>query len=115
MDRLLRRISQRILTDSLDEQKYHKYLQLKEQDGWQVHQEYLITMRGLIANDMLGEKFTELPPIEKDIQQRAYEMVNRVIIFLLDPALEARKAVRIKRYNQKQLEATKHGSDRKGK
>ena len=115
MDRLLRRISKRILTDSLDEQKYNKYRQMMDVDGWQVHREYLIILKGLIANELLGSKFTELPPIEKDVEQRAYAMVDKMIMFLLDPLQEARKAVRVTRHNKKQMGVTQRGNDQKGK
>jgi len=73
------------------------YVSMKGTPGWRVHVEMLMLLRGAIAEEMLSNDFTELDATEKDIQQRAYSMVEDLIMFLTNPlkiAQERAKFVR---------------------
>ena len=113
MDKLLRKLSEMIVQSEKDQQLYNKYVQMTETEGWEVHKSYLVYLRGAIASEMLGKSFTKLPPDEKDSQQRAYAMADKLILFLLDPLQKAQQLAKIKWHN-KLMEATMKRSDRKG-
>ena len=114
MDKILRLLSNKIVSSEEDISKVKKYHALQEHPGWQVHLEYLAYMRGLVAIELLGDRFTNLDPIRKDSTQRAYAMADKLILFLVDPMAEAQKTMQIKRHN-KQMEANLKGSDQKGR
>ena len=114
MDKILRLLSQKIVSSEEDISKVKKYHALKEHPGWQVHLEYLAFLRGLVAIELLGDRFTNLDPIRKDVAQRAYAMVDKLVLFLVDPMAEAQKTMQIKRHNER-MGATFKGSDQKGK
>lgn len=71
------------------QKKISAYASMKGQYGWEVHTEMLMLLRGAIAEDLLSADFTELPSTEKDIQQRAYAMVDDLIMFLINPLAKA--------------------------
>jgi hypothetical protein len=66
------------------------YAQMENHPGWSIHKEMLLLLRGLVAEDLLSKKFTELDATEKDVQQRAYSMVDDFIQFLLNPLAQAK-------------------------
>lgn len=113
MRALLRKLSQKLVASEQDRLKYNKYEQMRHHEGWAMHVEILMYLRGLIAEDVLSESFTKLEPKEKDAQQRAYAMVSDVVLFLVDPLVEARKLQQIKNHNTR-MEATVKGATRKG-
>lgn len=109
MINVINRLAAKVVSNEADQQKLHKYQQMMGHDGWVVHQEYLLTVRGLMAENMLSEQFSALSASEKDAIQRAYAMVDRMIIFLLDPLVKARSMAAIQAHNKKQ-EATVMGA-----
>lgn len=114
MKKLLRKLSETIVRDQRNVEQYNKYRQMQDTEGWEVYRGYLNYLRGTIALEILGEKFTKLPPVDKDVQQRAYAMVDELILFFLDPLREAQKQAKFKWHN-KLMEATVKRSDQKGK
>ena len=75
-------------------------------DGWKIHAEWLTYLQGFIIEDMLSEKFTGLDPIQKDIEQRAYAGIHKVLTFLLDPLEKARKLAKYRNVGATVQDAT---------
>jgi len=92
----------------------HKYKAMQETEGWQVHLAMLLYIQGLFAEDMLSPRFTGLKPIEKDVNQRAYAMVNTLIQFLLNPLEIVQAQNAVDQHNIKQWEATFGKRPKKG-
>jgi hypothetical protein len=94
-------------------QQLNKYVAMTEHVGWPVHQNMLATLKGLILKDMIGKRFTDLDPVEKDITQRAYVGVIEILDFLHDPHTKARSQTAIAKHNLK-MGATVTGATNKG-
>ena len=109
MNHIILKLAKKVSSTDSDKQKSSKYLELQRQEGWKTHQEYLLFIRGLMAEDMLSDRFTALKPLEKDVCQRAYSMLDQLIVFLLDPQDRARRLNVINVHN-KQMEATVRGA-----
>jgi len=107
VDKILRKISQNLISSPDDNVKLHKYENLKDHPGWPVHQELLLLMRGSIAETLLSKSFTKLNEKEKDVRQRAYFQVDQIIQFLLNPAGGAAQYLKLKKHNQRMDSATK--------
>jgi len=88
------------------------YAQMENHPGWSVHKEMLLLLRGLIAEDLLSQKFTELDATEKDVQQRAYSAVDDFIQFLLNPLAQAKKRAKIINFKRTQRNEFNQGFDR---
>lgn len=82
-------------------QALHKYEQMQQHEGWNVHTDTMIMLKGMILQDMIGRTFTELPPTEKDVRQRAYVGVIEVLDFLINPSAKARNQNDISNHNRK--------------
>jgi hypothetical protein len=104
--RAIKKLANKLVSTETEKQKYNKLVQMTQTDGWQIYMEYLLYMRGFMAEDLFSKEFTEKTPAEKDILQRAYSMVSEVILFLTNPLEEARRVAAYKRHNQA-MEATK--------
>ena len=109
MNVILNKLSAKVISSAEDKGKIDKYTQMQGTDGWKVHQEYLLYLRGLMAETMLSESFTTLPPYDKDVCQRAYALVDQAIMFLLDPLAKARKLNVYAAHNAR-MEATVRGA-----
>jgi len=109
MQRHIRKLQKDFFTTNKGHHALSKYAQMMEHEGWKIHQDCLIYLKGLILDDLLGSRFTELKPIEKDVRQRAYAGVNEIIDFLLNPVAQARNANAIRQHNMK-MEATVRGA-----
>jgi hypothetical protein len=109
LNHLISQLVKKVTSSEEDKHKVEKYMQLQTFEGWKTHQEYLLYLRGLMAEDLLSDRFTSLKPIEKDVCQRAYAMVDQMVLFLLDPLAKARKLNVIAAHNQK-MEATLRGA-----
>lgn len=83
------------------QQNLRKYHQMTTHEGWKVHQDCLLTLKGLILEELLSRRFTDLKPIEKDIRQRAYADVIEILNFLYDPFKEARTLSDISNHNRR--------------
>ena len=79
------------------------YIEMKKHDGWLLHQKMLLTMRGMIAEEMLSSRFTKLDEHEKDVHQRTYHNVNEVIGFLLNPLERAAKKAQFERNFEREI------------
>lgn len=52
---------------------------------WQFFKTMLLSMQGIMANDMLSKQFTNLDPTEKDVVQKTYYNINQMLTFLMNP------------------------------
>ena len=109
MNHIISQLVRKVTATEEDKRKVDKYVQMQALEGWKTHQEYLLYLRGLMAEDLLSDRFTSLKPIEKDVCQRAYAMVDQMVLFLLDPLAKARKLNVIAVHNKK-MEATLAGA-----
>ena len=112
MESILREISVTYWRGNNDDRKLTNYVAMRQHPGWPVLQEFLLLMRGTIAENMLSKRFTELDCTEKDIRQRTYYNMDEVIRFLLDPVSKARKLAGIAKHNQKMTPSKGQGAKR---
>lgn len=89
------------------------YREMQKHPGWKAHQVVLATVAQELKNRMVRRDFTDLPPAEKDSQQRAYAMVHEAVEFLLNPMAYVDRQAAVSMHNQAMQEATRKGSDRK--
>ena len=61
---------------------YQRMLKTKE---WRTHYDLLMTIKGIMANDMFSRKYTSLDAQEKDVVQKTYYNINQILDFLLNP------------------------------
>ena len=114
MNTIVAKLSSKIVSSEEDKAKTNKYLQMQSTEGWKTHCEWMFYIRGLMAEDLLSDRFTALKPIEKDVCQRAYAMADQLIMFLVDPLVKARKMNAVAMHNAR-MEATLRGAtERKG-
>ena len=90
----------------MQDKKLTKYLQMRSHQGWPVHEELLLLFRGKIAEELLSRRFTEKDQATKDVEQRAYMMVDELIRFLLNPLEKAQKRAEFARNFDRAVEAT---------
>uniref|UniRef100_A0A6M3J1H7 Uncharacterized protein n=1 Tax=viral metagenome TaxID=1070528 RepID=A0A6M3J1H7_9ZZZZ len=88
------------------------YAEMEKHPGWNTHKEMLMLCRGQIAEELLSKRFTELDATEKDVQQRAYSMVDDFIKFLLAPLQQAKKKAAYLQQGRMQREQFRQGFDR---
>ena len=62
------------------------YERVSKSKQWQFVRDVLLTIKGTILNDMFSPKYTNLDPVEKDVQQRAYYQINQLLDFLMEPS-----------------------------
>ena len=85
------------IDDSRVRGKITAYATMKSHPGWDVHIEMLMLLRGSIAEELLSERFTKLDAREKDVQQRAFSMVDQLIKFLTNPLAQAQERAKVYR------------------
>ena len=111
MKTILKDISRVYFKTNEDNQKLMKYHALTRAPEWEMYKEFLLLIRGTIAEQMFSKDFTELGSREKDIRQRTYANMNEVINFLFNPLKGIESEVKFKQHNAK-MEAT-HGKQPK--
>lgn len=79
---------------------------MRSHQGWEVHQEMLLLFRGKVAEELLSRRFSEKDAYAKDVEQRAYMMVDELIRFLLNPLEKAQKRAEFARGLEQAVEAT---------
>ncbi len=73
------------------EQRMGDYERISKTQQWKFVQDVLLTIRGTMATDMFSQKYTNLDPTEKDVQQRTYYQINQLLDFLMQPTGWIRK------------------------
>ena len=91
-----------------------KFRQMMDQPGWPVFVDSMIYLKGCILEELLSDRYTGLEPIEKDVQQRAYADIVKVLDYFADPLAKARSQDAIALHNSK-MEATVKGATSKEK
>jgi hypothetical protein len=67
---------------------------LSTQDG-QFIKDVFLTIKGVILEDMLSTRYTKLEANEKDVQQRAYHHITKLMDFLAEPKRWVRQRSKI--------------------
>ena len=114
IERFLGRISREIIKSAEDEQKYAKYVQLQQTDGWHWYMRKLLLIKGLMAEEVLSPAFSKLPPHEKDVRQQAYAGINSLLDWLMNPMLPAQKHLRLVQQASKMEATRKEATKQKG-
>ncbi len=52
---------------------------------WQFFKTMLLSMQGIMANDMLSKQYTNLDQAEKDVMQKTYYNINQMLMFFMNP------------------------------
>ena len=80
-------------SDEAASQEFMKFYRLREEPGWKEMVRMIHITNGLMAQEMLGDRFTNLPQKEKDIKQRVYAGFRVFLNFLENPSQELEKAM----------------------
>ncbi len=107
----MREISVAYWKSNNEDRKLTNYVAMRQHPGWPVLEEFLLLMRGKMAENILSKRFTKLDKEAKDIQQRTYHNMDEVIRFLLDPVTNARKLYKIATHNKQMTPSTGRGKD----
>lgn len=83
------------------------YEAMQQTKGWQFHQSVLQLCRGRLLETMLSKGFTAKAAQEKDVLQRSFYEIDRIITFLLDPLAELRQGNKWKDHNMR-IDLKKH-------
>ena len=83
------------------------YEAMQSTKGWQFHQSVLQLCRGRLLDILLSKGFTAKPAQEKDVLQRSFYEIDRIITFLLDPLREFKQGNKWKDHNMK-VDLKKH-------
>lgn len=63
-------------------EQLHRATKTKE---WKFYTDILMTVKGIMANDMFSKHYTLLDEKEKDITQRTYYNIDQMLTFLMNP------------------------------
>jgi hypothetical protein len=74
-------------------QEFMKFYRLRQEPGWNELIRMIHIANGLMAQEMLGDRFTELPEKEKDVKQRVFAGIRVFLNFLENPSSELEKAM----------------------
>ena len=105
MKSMLRELSVHYAQSNNSDQKLTRYVAMRQHEGWEVHQEMLLILRRMIADEMLSEKHTRLDAHDKDVAQRAYYQANELISFLLNPLELATKRAQFSKEWDRKMQA----------
>ena len=80
-------------SDEAAAQEFMKFHRLRDEPGWTEMIRMIHITRGLMAQEMLGDKFTNLLEKDKDIKQRVFAGLQVFLNFLENPSQELEKAM----------------------
>lgn len=93
MKKFVKQISKMYASDEAASQEFMKFYRLRDEPGWTEMVKIIHITRGLMAQEMLGDRFTGLSEKEKDVKQRVYAGLQVFLNFLENPSLELEKAM----------------------
>ena len=70
---------------------------------WSFFKTMLLSIQGLMANDMLSKHYTDLDSQGKDVMQRTYYNINQMLVFFMNPLGWVKKRSRWKEILKKGL------------
>lgn len=76
----------------ITEEGIEAYETMQQSKGWQFHQSVLQLVRGRMLEVLLSKNFTEQSAQEKDVLQRTFHELDKIINFLLDPLMNFKKS-----------------------
>jgi hypothetical protein len=84
------------------------YTRMIESEEFKFYQDSLLSLKGVMANDMFSRSHTSLSAEEKDIIQRTYYNIDQILTFLSNPLNWVKK--RSSKWNIiKQMEGKENG------
>lgn len=68
---------------------------------WKIYRDILMTVKGVMAEEVFSRAYTALDADEKDAQQRAFFHINQMLEFLMNPLpwIQRRQSIREKLFN----------------
>jgi len=82
MRQFVREILKIYFKDEGMQQSIEKIYRMRQDPGWAEFVKIIHIVRGFMAQEMLGKKYTELNAVEKDVTQRTYAGINEFLDFL---------------------------------
>lgn len=76
----------------ITEEGVEAYEAMQQSKGWQFHQSVLQLCRGNMLEVLLSKSFTEQSAEEKDVLQRTFHELDKIINFLLNPLASFKKS-----------------------
>ena len=104
--RMTRTVSKQFGDDDEGLQNWHKYQQLMEQPGWEVHDKMIVDIANKMVGYLLTAEYTNLDSTEKDVQQRAIFMTKEILEVIRNPMGEYDRLQRFKQETPKPQEVT---------
>jgi len=92
---------------------HNKYDQMRQSEGWSVHQDLLVEIANGLLKYMVTKEFTKLDKEQKDVEQRAIFECKDLIDFLLDPLKGLKQHNKIAAHNKKMAQTAMGGPNRK--
>jgi hypothetical protein len=93
LKKFVKQIAKMYASDEAAGQGFQKFYRLRQEDGWSELVRMIHIVQGLMAQQMLSAKFTDLSKEEKDIKQRTYAGLRVFLAFLENPAPELERAM----------------------
>jgi hypothetical protein len=93
LKKFVKKIAKMYASDEAAAQEFMKFHRLRDEPGWTEMVRMIHITRGFMAQEMLGDKFTNLSEKEKDIKQRVYAGLQVFLNFWENPSEELEKAM----------------------
>jgi len=93
LKKFIKQIARLYATDEAAAQGFRKFYYLRQQEGWTEFIKLMHIIRGLMATEMFGLRYTQLNAEEKDVQQRVFSGINELLEFLENPSPELERAM----------------------
>lgn len=85
--------------EEITEEGIQEYEAMQATKGWQFHQSVLQLYRGRMLEVLLSKEFTEKSAQEKDVLQRTFHELDKIINFLLNPLMKFKQSNKWKIHN----------------
>ena len=101
MKKLLNDITKKLRSNG--DESLKMYYEMFKHPGWETHRTIIAEIRMGIISELLSERFTKLPPDEKDSQQKAFHITDQVLQYLLHPMAVEQKREDFKAKHSKSM------------
>lgn len=96
MKDLLKDIQDYMEQDDGFRQRSGQYTRAMKSEEWQFLNHAILIIKGKMMEDMLSLKHTNSDPYDKDVTQRTYYNINRMLDFLTSPEAWLKKRHKVK-------------------
>ena len=93
MRKFVMEIAKQCVSDDAFVQNFRQFLDMRSDPSWQAFVRLLHTVQGLMATELLSDRFAKEDALEKDIKQRTYANIRHFLEFLENPSLELQRAM----------------------